>query len=525
MDNYLGYNFIPFSAWYNTVPQNSGTKTEKTAKKEESDLKKYLAFKETKQKALEQFQLDDKRKEIEEKVKVLNNQKKEANSKTSFSRWLSNAGASLKNMAKGILGYDEKGFNSKKLIKNVAITSAAIGACFIPYVGPFIGYGLLTAGVVGGGIGVAKGLSDLDKAKTSNDIDKAQQNVCSNALMTALSLIGLKGMGSSFRTAAATSSQASSATVRSGVVGKTVEGISNFGRDITVNAFRSAKYASKMSAVSHLSLRSLKNNDAKTLNSLKTSIEKQIADVDTKLALETDLAKKALLQEQRMYLESNLAECNGIGTTIKTQSDFKNLLTDNSVVSNKDLIATGYVKNAAGKYEINGQAISQRTFNAFKKNMLAEQTKLQDKISRLVEAREMLMKKMASKPKKYALKLDEYVDITNIEKSSLKPSHWFKNEYQIALKNQNANKFSLLKAPTRPYAMPLYASSAWFDPMYSQSDIKDSIKNIEEEISYYEKYIKAYNNLNNASNKEDFEKAIKEISALESKQASNQVSE
>ena len=85
-------------------------------------------------------------------------------------RWLSNAGTSLLNLGKSIIGFDKDGkWNPLKCLKNVVITAAAIGACFIPYVGPYIGYVLLATGVAGSVVGVAKGVEKLNEAERLKD--------------------------------------------------------------------------------------------------------------------------------------------------------------------------------------------------------------------------------------------------------------------------------------------------------------------------------------------------------------------
>lgn len=110
-------------------------------------------------------------------------------------RWLGNAGAALKNMGKAIAGFEEDGsWNWKKCARNVAITVAAVGACFIPFVGPAIGFGLAAAGVAGAGVGIAKGVSRLSKARSEAEIDKAQQDICANAFIGITAAFGMRGV-------------------------------------------------------------------------------------------------------------------------------------------------------------------------------------------------------------------------------------------------------------------------------------------------------------------------------------------
>ena len=91
-------------------------------------------------------------------------------------RWCSNAGSAVVNIGKNLVGIEKDGkWNWKKCLKNVGITALAVGACCIPYVGPFIGYTLAATGVAMGTYGAVKGIYNLNKASDSDDeaIDNA----------------------------------------------------------------------------------------------------------------------------------------------------------------------------------------------------------------------------------------------------------------------------------------------------------------------------------------------------------------
>ena len=90
---------------------------------------------------------------------------------------------------------DEHGkFDPKRTVKNVAIAAAAIGATFIPVVGPFIGYGLLALGAVSGGIQLHKGIKQLKDADSTQEFDKGWQDIGAGTFITGSSLMGMKGM-------------------------------------------------------------------------------------------------------------------------------------------------------------------------------------------------------------------------------------------------------------------------------------------------------------------------------------------
>ena len=85
-------------------------------------------------------------------------------------RWCSNAGSAVVNIGKNLVGIEKDGkWNWKKCLKNVGITALAVGACCIPYVGPFIGYTLAATGVAMGTYGTVKGIYNLNKASDSDD--------------------------------------------------------------------------------------------------------------------------------------------------------------------------------------------------------------------------------------------------------------------------------------------------------------------------------------------------------------------
>lgn len=98
---------------------------------------------------------------------------------------------------------DEHGkFDKKRTVKNVAIAAAAIGATFIPVVGPFIGYGLLALGAVSGGIQLHKGIKQLKDADTAKEFDKSWQDIGAGTFITGSSLMGMKGMSKTTSTGA-----------------------------------------------------------------------------------------------------------------------------------------------------------------------------------------------------------------------------------------------------------------------------------------------------------------------------------
>ena len=442
-------------------------------------------------KKLELIQLKARNKEITDNLKVQEEDAERAyrdfiktkNSKgaatvdsgeNGFMRWLSNAGTAIVNIGKSFIGFDKNGkWDPVKCLTNVAITAAAIGATFIPYVGPVIGYGLLTAGVVGGTIGVANGISELEKAEKSGDqrkIDEAQQNICGNAFIGITSACGLRGVGKAFRTSSATAEMASSATARTSAGGKCVESISNFGRDITVNAFKATKHSALNGTTPSLTgLRSWKKQYGIKNQKMSEMFSQKIAQLEEQILTETNLAKRALLQEQKQLLETNLAEYSKIGTGIKSKADFDKLAQDNMAKFNQEYVQSAYTRNPAGEYDINGILVKEQEFLNFQNRVIRQQRAIDKELQQLIKAKENMMRTFAKRPKKHRAALDEYVSTADVKRSVLKPSSYIKTKEQIAIggKNPGFATKALGKAVTHPASNIAKASGAWVSPIHS----------------------------------------------------------
>ncbi len=351
--------------------------------------------------------------------------------------WVCSAGAALKNMGKSLIGYDENGkWSWKKCLRNVAITAAAVGATFIPVVGPAISYGLLACGVVSGTVGVAKGISKLNNARTEEEKERARQDVCAGAFVGVSSAIGLRGLGKSVSTAAkaagtnpTTMGVTAVAKARTGI-GKPVEVISQAARDMTVNAFKATTnamkadkaliatsgggikgfrkaYATKVkTAVKNIGDWSKKYQDK--FNEMETSLNKQISELNNRIAAETNAAKRTLLQEQKAMLENNLNELRTI-SGFKSKTEFDRLKTENSGIKNQEQLSS-YTQNSRGGYEINGQSISEQRFNVFKKEMDAMQKSYIKDLKKLNQYKESTMRSYSRKPDNHRRELNEYTD-------------------------------------------------------------------------------------------------------------------
>ena len=413
-------------------------------------------------------------------------------------RWLSNAGTALKNMGKSFIGYKEDGtWSLGKCLKNVAITAGAVALTLIPGVGPIIGAGMLAAGVIGGGIGVAKGISKLNDAKTDAEKDKAQQEICANAFVGITSALGVKGLGKSFRTAASTSSNASTAAARTSAAGKVLEKASNAGRDMTVNAYKAVKNGVKQDIASvrtngFLNAYKSKAVDAyRNINSwtqrynnkraeLQTNVDTRLSEVNSQIKKIKDLnrinsrlttaeqQRLALLKEEKYILELNKKELNMyFGSNTQEKALYDKLLNNNSGIAVQKRISNRQA--SANPNRIQGKDIPEEQLSAFYKRILAEQKKYSKSVKELAKTKENVMRGLAKHPDDNIVELSNYIKNLNAHKKWYKPSSWFKTDYQLAIGGHNSGKYGEIAniMLTSPASNAPKVLGAWVDPIYS----------------------------------------------------------
>ena len=451
-------------------------------------------------------------------------------------RWLSNGWEAVKNIGKSFVGIEKDGsWNLGKCLKNVAITAAAVGACFIPVVGPAIGYGLLAVGVATGAVGVAKGIHHLNKASDNDDaaIDNAQQEILTGAFVGITSACGLRGLGKGVSAA-----NASTATARSGVLGKTVQGASQFGRDITVNAWRATGEAMKADKVAvsadgffktwgNKMKNSCNNNNAednykKKHQELKTELETKIREIDAKIAAEKNASRRALLEQEKLMLEQNMQEFNSLGSTIKTKSDYEKLLENNAATDNKGSASSLKGENFT-------TSISAKRLEQFNSSVKKFQNSYNKKLKELIKAKKREMYSKAGKPDKYATELNEYVPTRDVEKSLWKPSTWKQNEYQRAIgETRSVNYGNMVKIALTHPASTLPKGFAVFDPIYtipfgygeeiSSEQYDATLENLDAQIKIYEELEEKINNCKSVEELETLAKAIQNEIGTEQKE-------
>lgn len=429
-------------------------------------------------------------------------------------RWCSNAGSALVNIGKNLAGIEKDGsWNWKKCLKNVAITAAAIGACFIPVVGPAIGYGLAATGVAMGAYGTVKGISNFKNASDNDDeaIDNAQQEIITGAFTAVTSAFGLRGIGKGV-----SASNASVAAERASVAGKAWQSVSQFGRDVTVNAWRATGEAMKADRAliggqsGNWGIKFAKATGKKVVSSYKSTFNKEtiyknkyskvedainnrLSEVKNKLVSETDPAKKALLQEEEAMLKLNLEELQSLGSRIKTKADYDKLLQENAGTFSKEYAST-----------VNGASIAPRHLEIFNRRVQKFQEAYSKKLAELVKAKNKEMYKKAGNVDKYRSELNQYVPIRDVNKNLLKPSTWRQNEYQLAIgKTRGSGYGTFLKlttihpASTAPKAMqifdPIYSVPIGYGQEITSDQYEETIRNLDLQIAQLEQAEKAIN--------------------------------
>ena len=353
--------------------------------------------------------------ELNENGTIKSTEKKEKGFFKKAANWVSSAGSALLNMGKSLIGFDKDGkWHPEKALKNAAVTALAVGATFIPVVGPAIGYGLLAYGVGSGVVGVAKGVQKLNDAKTEQEEEQARQDICAGAAIGITSAIGLRGLGKTASTASAT-------TTRQSILSKLGQEVKN----VTTNPLKATAqavktdyaavksagffktFANKATSAFKSTSYETKYNDK--YNNMETGLNDKLADINSKIATETNPAKKVLLEEQKSMLEGNLNELHNL-QNIKTKVEFDNLKTRNSATKNQETL-TNYTQQNHG-YEINGQAVSKKRFEAFESEMKSIQKSYKKDLKQLLDTKECIMRKMASKPDGHTTELNEYTQST-----------------------------------------------------------------------------------------------------------------
>lgn len=536
----------PFALDYGNIWNNFSTSSGNTSNKEMT-FEEHLKRREEEQKAAaqkasEQQAIVDLNKLKQDKIKELDiNKKLEATKQTKaqvekakksdgsssvrtpykklgfwgkVGRWCSNAGSAVVNIGKNLVGIEKDGkWNWKKCLKNVAITAAAIGACFIPVVGPAIGYGLAATGVAMGAYGTVKGISNLKNASNNDDeaIDNAQQEIITGAFTAVTSAFGLRGIGKGV-----SASNASVAAERASVAGKAWQSVSQFGRDVTVNAWRATGEAMKadraliggqsgnwgitkffqatgakikninnytnQQKMQRKDLKKFTNNRLNTVNEEINKLNNLQREHGSLNNYETEALTR--LQNERNILQANQREFNKFfGKNIQKKTEYDKLYQENS-----------------GTKAINTIKNDNTLNNFYAKQLLEQQKRYNYALKRLIKTRESRMRYLAKTPDDNKGILDKYVSTKDVEKSLLKPTTWRKNKYQLAIGGKNGSTFNTLithPASTAPKAMqifdPIYSVPIGYGQEITSDQYEETIRNLDLQIAQLEQAEKAIN--------------------------------
>ena len=429
-------------------------------------------------------------------------------------RWCSNAGSAVVNIGKNLVGIEKDGkWNWKKCLKNVGITALAVGACCIPYVGPFIGYTLAATGVAMGTYGAVKGIYNLNKASDSDDeaIDNAQQEIITGLLTGITSAFGLRAIGKGV-----SSSSASVAAERTSVAGKVLQSTSQFGRDVTVNAWRATGEAMKADRAliaaqsgkwgitrffqaTGAKIKNINNyTDQEQMQSkdLKEFTNNRLKAVDSKIKelkdyknvngslSESDAQLLAHLQKERTFLKNNQGEtAKFFDSNVKNKTEYDKLYQENS-----------------GTKAINTIKNDNSLNNFYPKQLLEQQKRYNYALKRLIRTRERRMRYLAKNPDDNKRILKRYVSTKDVEKSLLKPTTWRKNKYQLAIGGKNGSTFNTLithPASTAPKAMqifdPIYSVPIGYGQEIASDQYDETIRNLDLQTTQLEQEEKAIN--------------------------------
>ena len=429
-------------------------------------------------------------------------------------RWCSNAGSAVVNIGKNLVGIEKDGkWNWKKCLKNVGITALAVGACCIPYVGPFIGYTLAATGVAMGTYGTVKGIYNLNKASDSDDeaIDNAQQEIITGLFTGITSAFGLRAIGKGV-----SSSSASVAAERTSVAGKALQSTSQFGRDVTVNAWRatckamkddrllirgqSGKWGiTKFAKATGVKIKNINNyTDQEKMQSkdLKEFTNDRLKAVDSKIKelkdyknvngslSESDAQLLAHLQKERTFLKNNQGEtAKFFDSNVKKKTEYDKLYQENS-----------------GTKAINTIKNDNSLNNFYAKQLLEQQKRYNYALKRLIRTRERRMRYLAKTPDDNKSILNKYVSTKDVEKSLLKPTTWRKNKYQLAIGGKNGSTFNTLithPASTAPKAMqifdPIYSVPIGYGQEITSDQYDETIRNLDLQTTQLEQEEKAIN--------------------------------
>ena len=340
-------------------------------------------------------------------------------------RAASNMGQGVLNLATKFIGIEDGEWKPEKCLKNVAMAAGAIALCCIPYVGPVIGAVLLAGGVISGATGVVRGIKNANEAKSLQELDNAYQDIGAGAFIGVTSALGVRGLGKGFRVNGSTG--ASVAKTRTSSAGKAWQSVSQFFRDMTINAAKSTKQTvgeqalqfnlAKMNATGRCrnfkAFGSIyKSNVSKMLPALgkerfdkakqntANNIQKRIDEIGVN---PTD----KLQQRELKFLESQLRELNSSATKNQWMNAKKSSKAHQEA---KKLKASLDKLKSNGSVAVNGKKLKKANPDDVKalESMIKQAESLAKEMKSLADLRAKTMRWMAMKPKQNKAELEAY---------------------------------------------------------------------------------------------------------------------
>ena len=340
-------------------------------------------------------------------------------------RAASNMGQGIINLATKFIGMEDGKWDPIKCLKNVGMAVGAIAACAIPVVGPVIGAGLLATGVISGGVAVVRGINKANKAETLQELDNAYQDIGAGAFIGVSSALGVRGLGKGFRLNGSTG--ASVAKPRTSLLGKAWQNVSQFCRDITVNAFKSTKQTvgeqaaafstAKANATGHF--RGIKawgsvykSNVSKILPSLgKERFDKAKQNTANNIQKRIDEIGQnpvdKLQQSELKFLEAQLRELNSSATKNQWMNAKKSSKAHQEAKKLQEAMSK---LRSKGKVKINGKELKNTNPDEVKalQAMINQAKGYAKEMKTLSDLRIKTMRWMAMKPKQNKAELEAY---------------------------------------------------------------------------------------------------------------------
>ena len=347
------------------------------------------------------------------------------------------------NVCKSIVGIEADGsFNLGKCIRNFAIT--AIGVALCVFAAPIVAAtatalgasaaaaataatvagGIVTATsyatLIGGAIKTGIGISDACNATTTEEFDKATQEIGQAGFMVLASRAGIKG---SAKAAGFASRAAKPASTAPSIGGKILGGlkydpnvacanaknlfinpwkaIRKQGVEAGEEAFKAKGFFKRVNAakkgIKDINIKAAKRKYQKSLNNTTKSIKDKIQDLESKINSTNNQNEKLVLTQQKQRLENLQTSLNNPETLTRKRWKVLRLRAQQNTKETGKLRGKWYSRwfKKDKEITINSQTIKRSKVSELLKQVKAEEKALASQIQQLTKLRMESMSKMA----------------------------------------------------------------------------------------------------------------------------------